>query len=98
RERGRAVSGTEAIARRVASAETLQSVVTTMKTLASVRIGQYRRSMDAARAADETLELALRAALLLYPELVPAVRPGQVRWRWRCSAPIVGCAVRSTNA
>ena len=69
------MSGTEAIARRVASAETLQSVVTTMKTLASVRIGQYRRSMVAARAADETLELALRAALLLYPELVPSGSP-----------------------
>ncbi|MFO7544081.1 MAG: F0F1 ATP synthase subunit gamma, partial [Trueperaceae bacterium] len=72
------MSGTEAIARRVASAETLQSVVTTMKTLASVRIGQYRRSVAAARAADETLELALRAALMLSPELVPTrtVEPG----------------------
>jgi F-type H+-transporting ATPase subunit gamma len=69
------VSGTEAIARRLASAETLQSVVTTMKTLASVRIGQYRRSVAAARAADETIELALRAALVLYPELVPTRAP-----------------------
>ncbi len=56
--------------RRLQSAETLQGVVTTMKTLASVRIVQYRRSVAALEEATKTLELAVQALLHIRPELL----------------------------
>jgi len=56
--------------RQLKSAETLQSVVTTMKTLSSVRIVQYRRSVTALEASTKTLELAVQALLTLHPELL----------------------------
>ncbi len=58
------------VRRRLDSAETLGTVVTTMKTLASVRIGQYRRSVAALEASSTTLDLALQAVVTLYPELL----------------------------
>jgi F-type H+-transporting ATPase subunit gamma len=64
------MSRSAAIGRKLASARTLQSVVGTMKTLASVRIGQYRRAVHALEASDRTLELALQTLLRSYPELL----------------------------
>lgn len=64
------MSSSEATLRQLRTAETLQSVVTTMKTLSSVRIGQYRRSVAALDASTETLELALQALLTLHPALL----------------------------
>ncbi len=60
------------VQRQLASAETLATVVTTMKTLASVRIGQYRRAVTALDASSTTLDLALQALVTLYPELLDA--------------------------
>jgi F-type H+-transporting ATPase subunit gamma len=62
----------EQIRRRLESAETLGTVVTTMKTLASVRIGQYRRAVRALEASARTLDLATQALVMLYPELLEA--------------------------
>lgn len=56
--------------RRMESAETLGSVVTTMKTLASVRVGQYRHAVRALEASNRTLELAIQATVMLNPELL----------------------------
>jgi F-type H+-transporting ATPase subunit gamma len=60
------------VRRQLDSAETLGVVVSTMKTLALVRIGQYRRSVAALDASSVTLDLALQAVLSLYPELLDA--------------------------
>lgn len=60
------------VRRQLESAETLGTVVTTMKTLASVRIGQYRRAVKALDASSTTLDLALQALVTLYPELLDA--------------------------
>ena len=60
------------VRRQLESAETLGTVVTTMKTLASVRIGQYRRAVTALDASSTTLDLALQALVTLYPELIEA--------------------------
>ncbi len=62
--------------RQLNSALTLQSVVTTMKTLSSVRIGQYRRSVAALEASAQTIELALQAVLKMNPELLETPEPG----------------------
>lgn len=61
------------IKRHVGSAETLQSVVTTMKTLSAARITQYRRSVAALESSTRTLELAVQALLKLHPELLEVV-------------------------
>ncbi len=60
------------VRRQLESAETLGTVVTTMKTLALVRIGQYRRAVQALDASSTTLDLALQALVTLYPELLEA--------------------------
>jgi F-type H+-transporting ATPase subunit gamma len=66
------------VRRRLDAAETLHTVVSTMKTLASVRIGQYRHAVAALDDANRTIELALQTLLRLYPELLEAEgeRPG----------------------
>jgi len=67
------VAGTGAIKRRLETAETLQGVVTTMKTLSAARITQYRRAVAALDASTRTLELAVQAVLKVHPELLSAV-------------------------
>src|SRR5690606_28547282 len=63
---------------RLASAQSLGAVVQTMKSLASVRVHQYRRTMRALDASTLTLDRAARALLLLHPELadVAPAAPG----------------------
>ncbi|MFO8150129.1 MAG: F0F1 ATP synthase subunit gamma [Trueperaceae bacterium] len=65
----------EVLRRRVESTETLQSVVQTMKALATVRIGQVRRAVKALDASAETLELAFQALLRREPELATFLVP-----------------------
>lgn len=65
------MSSEVAIRDQVASAEALLSVVGTMKTLAAVRIGKYRRTVAALRSSARTLDLAWQATVKLHPELVP---------------------------
>jgi len=65
----------EVLRRRVQSTETLQSVVQTMKALATVRIGQVRRATKALDASADTLELAFRALLRREPELAAFLLP-----------------------
>lgn len=65
------MSSITATRRRMESAETLQGVVSTMKTLSAVRITQYRRSVAALRESTRTLELAAQALLSLRPDLLP---------------------------
>jgi F-type H+-transporting ATPase subunit gamma len=60
------------IGRRLEAAETLHTVVSTMKTLASVRIGQYRHAVAALDDSNRTIELALQTLLRLNPELLEA--------------------------
>lgn len=67
------MASTGAIRRRLASAETLQGVVTTMKTMSAARISQYRRSVAALEASTKTLELAVQAVLMHRPELLSVV-------------------------
>ncbi len=57
------MSSIVATRRRLESAETLQGVVTTMKTLSAVRINQYRRAVTALQESNRTLELAVQALL-----------------------------------
>jgi len=66
------VSRSATIGRKLSSARTLQSVVGTMKTLASVRVGQYRQAVRALEGSTRTLELALQTLLRSYPELLEA--------------------------
>lgn len=66
------MAGTGTIRRQLQSAETLQSVVTTMKTLSAARINQYRRSVSALDSSTRTLELAVQAVLRMHPELLEA--------------------------
>jgi len=63
------VSSGERVRRQLESAESLGAVVRTMKTLASVRVHQYRRTMRALDASTLTLDRAARALLHLHPEL-----------------------------
>jgi len=65
----------EVLRRRVQSTETLQSVVQTMKALATVRIGQVRRAVKALDASAATLELAFQALLRREPELAAFLLP-----------------------
>jgi len=67
------VASTGSIKRQLSSAETLQGVVTTMKTLSAARITQYRRSVSALESSTRTLELAVQAVLKQSPELVGLV-------------------------
>lgn len=60
------------VRRRLDAAETLHTVVSTMKTLASVRIGQYRHAVTALEDSNRTIELALQTVLRLAPELLDA--------------------------
>jgi F-type H+-transporting ATPase subunit gamma len=60
------------IGRRLEAAETLHTVVSTMKTLASVRIGQYRHAVAALDDSNRTIELALQTLLRRNPELLEA--------------------------
>lgn len=69
------MSSITATRRRLQSAETLQGVVTTMKTLSAVRVTQYRRSVAALQESTRTLELAVQALLSLQPDLLPIVEP-----------------------
>jgi len=57
------------VRRQLESAESLGAVVRTMKSLASVRVHQYRRTMRALDASTLTLDRAARALLYLHPEL-----------------------------
>lgn len=63
------MSSGERVRRQLESAESLGAVVRTMKTLASVRVHQYRRTMRALDASTLTLDRAARALLHLHPEL-----------------------------
>lgn len=63
------VSSSAVVRRRLASAASLGDVVKTMKSLASVRVHQYRRTMRALDASTLTLDRAARALLQLHPEL-----------------------------
>lgn len=63
------------VQRRLETAASLGNLVTTMKGLASVRVHQYRRTMQALDASTLTLERAARALLHLHPELAD-LRPG----------------------
>ena len=68
-----------AVQRKLETAASLGNLVTTMKGLASVRVHQYRRTMQALDASTETLDLAARALLHRHPELAAAqarVEPG----------------------
>lgn len=67
------MAGTGTIKRQLETAETLQGVVTTMKTLSAARITQYRRAVTALDASTKTLELAVQAVLQLHPELLTVV-------------------------
>lgn len=67
------MASTATVKRQVSSAETLQSVVTTMKTLSAARITQYRRSVAALESSTKTLELAAQAVLKQNPELLGVV-------------------------
>lgn len=60
------------IGRRLDAAETLHTVVSTMKTLASVRIGQYRHAVAALDDSNRTIELALQTLLRRNPGLLEA--------------------------
>lgn len=74
------MSGADSILRRLAAAEGLGRVVTTMKSLASVRVHQYRRSMRALDASTLTLDRAAHVLLHLRPELAEIVQgPGATR-------------------
>lgn len=53
----------ELLRRKIETASDLQSVVTTMKTLASVRIHQYQRAADALMDYNRTIELGLQVIL-----------------------------------
>lgn len=64
------MAGTGTVKRQLQSAETLQGVVTTMKTLSAARITQYRRSVAALESSTRTLELAAQAVLKLNPDLI----------------------------
>jgi F-type H+-transporting ATPase subunit gamma len=56
------VSGiSEALGRKIGSAQDLQSIVRSMKTLAAANIGQYENSVAALREYYQTVELAVRA-------------------------------------
>lgn len=63
------MSGSGLVRRRLESAESLGGVVSTMKSLASVRVSQYRRTMRALDASTLTLDRAARAILHQHPEL-----------------------------
>lgn len=67
------MAGTGTVRRQLQSAQTLQGVVTTMKTLSAARITQYRRSVSALESSTRTLELAVQAVLKIAPELLEAV-------------------------
>ncbi len=70
-----------AVQRRLETAASLGNLVTTMKGLASVRVHQYRRTMQALDASTVTLERAARALLTLHPELAelrPGSEPGSI--------------------
>jgi F-type H+-transporting ATPase subunit gamma len=73
------MSDSDAVRRRLEGAETLATVVTTMKTLASVRIGQYRRAVAALDASSKTLDLAAQALVRLYPELLATTAAPEAR-------------------
>ena len=64
------MSRSTTLRKRLEAAETLHTVVTTMKTLASVRIGQYRHAVAALEDSNRTLELALQTLLHRYPQLL----------------------------
>ena len=67
------MAGTGTVKRQLQSAETLQGVVTTMKTLSAARITQYRRSVAALESSTKTFELAAQAVLKQNPELLGVV-------------------------
>lgn len=67
------MAGTGTIRRQLESAHTLQSVITTMKTLSAARITQYRRSVAALESSTKTLELAVQAVLMQNPQLADIV-------------------------
>ena len=66
------MSSGAAVRKRLASAASLGDVVKTMKSLASVRVHQYRSTMRALDASTLTLDRAARALLQLHPELADA--------------------------
>ena len=63
------MSSQAVVRRRLESAASLGNVVKTMKSLASVRVHQYRGTMRALDASTLTLDRAARALLILHPEL-----------------------------
>lgn len=66
------MSSSAVVHKRLASAASLGDVVKTMKSLASVRVHQYRSTMRALDASTLTLDRAARALLQLHPELADA--------------------------
>ncbi len=81
------MSGGAQVRRRLESAESLGGVVSTMKSLASVRVHQYRRTMRALDASTLTLDRAARAILHLHPELA---EPEPVERDTRTAAVVFG--------
>src|SRR5690606_3344758 len=76
RPRGdRVVTGGGQVRRRLESAESLGGVVSTRKSLASVRVHQYRRTIHALDASTLTLDRAARGILYLHPELAEPEPP-----------------------
>jgi len=63
------------------AAQGLLSVVTTMKTLASVRSHRYRHAVHALEQSNRTMELALQVALRHHPELLTAAGSGHAASR-----------------
>lgn len=62
----------EELKHRIESTRGLQSVVMTMKTLASVRIRQYERAVESLGDYNRTVEMALRAVFLNRPHIMAA--------------------------
>jgi F-type H+-transporting ATPase subunit gamma len=58
----------EALQRKIASAEALQSVVKTMKTLAAVHIRQYEQAVESLAVYNRTIERGLHVVLTARPE------------------------------
>jgi hypothetical protein len=71
----------EVLRRQLQSTDTLRSVVQTMKALATVRIGQVRRAVEALDASVATLELGFQVLLREDPDLADVLLPsGSDAW------------------
>jgi F-type H+-transporting ATPase subunit gamma len=80
--RGPTMATREVLQRRVESTETLQSVVQTMKALATVRIGQVRHAVGSLDKAHATLEFAFQVLMQREPDLADAREPEHRAGAW----------------